>query len=275
MPDRIRGRWVLLIDDVVTTGASAAAWCAGARGGRRGGGLGGALVARERSGRPAGRPGLHPRPRTSRPGEATHAHHRQGQERGSPGARSRVRGTQARTLDRVLDDRTGCHRRVLETRCIAAPRMPTSPRSPSSSMAGSCAAMRWGSAAQAALDEVVDKVERQAVDYKSLKPRVRARPRRKSGSCGPSPTAPRTACHRAANRQEQAVRHRADVRGGRDRRDGGPSGTSSTCSSTPRPSTWPSSTRGRMAPTGSSSPISSAASTPRARGRADGNGPRS
>ena len=77
-----------------------------------------------------------------------------------------------------------------------------------------------GSSYQAALDVVVDKVERQAIDYKE-KPRVRARPeeekddppqdrRRHGGRHG-----------RAADRQDQALRDRADVRGGRGHGDGG------------------------------------------------------
>ena len=44
-----------------------------------------------------------------------------------------------------------------------------------------------GGTYQAALDTVVDKVERQAIDRKE-KPRVRARPRRRRRSCARSPT---------------------------------------------------------------------------------------
>ena len=53
--------------------------------------------------------------------------------------------------------------------------MPTSPTSRSSSTARRSRARRRGSSYQAAIDEVVDKVERQARDFKE-KPRVRSRP---------------------------------------------------------------------------------------------------
>ena len=90
---------------------------------------------------------------------------------------------------------------------------------------------------QAALDDVVDKVERQAVDYKE-KPRLRARPEEEKrilrdladGTAEPRP--------RATDREDEALRDRADVRGGRGRGDGGARVTSSSCSSTPRPSAW-------------------------------------
>ena len=71
---------------------------------------------------------------------------------------------------------------------------------------------------QAALDEVVDKVERQAVDHKS-KPRA-ARP---AGAGEATPAARRRdrgTWARPPDRQDQALRHRADVRGGRRRDDG-------------------------------------------------------
>ena len=48
--------------------------------------------------------------------------------------------------------------------------------------------------------------------------RVRSRRRR---SCARSPTGPREPGHERADRQDQALRDRADVRGGRGRRDGG------------------------------------------------------
>ena len=51
-----------------------------------------------------------------------------------------------------------------------------------------------------------------------------------------SPTGPRTPRRERADRQGQALRHRADVRGGRRRRRWRSSATSSSSSSTPRPS---------------------------------------
>ena len=56
-----------------------------------------------------------------------------------------------------------------------APPTPISPRSPSSSTVRLLRSRATGSSYQEALDAVVDKVERQAVDHKE-KPRLRARP---------------------------------------------------------------------------------------------------
>ena len=72
---------------------------------------------------------------------------------------------------------------------------------------------------QAAIDTVVDKLERQAIDHRE-KPRVRSRPVEEKqllreladGTSEAGPAAP--------DRQDEALRDRADVRGGRDRGDG-------------------------------------------------------
>ena len=111
-----------------------------------------------------------------------------------------------------------------------------------------------GSSYQEALDDVVDKVERQAVDHKE-KPRLRARPeeekqilrRLADGSEGPPPRAP--------DRQGQALRDRADVRGGRRRARWRSSATSSSCSSAPRPSGSPSCTGATTATYGLIEPV--------------------
>ena len=97
-----------------------------------------------------------------------------------------------------------------------------SSRSPCSWMAARCA--RWHGAAshRAATDQVVDRLERQVVDLKERPQQARwsGAPRRTSEPPGPStPRCPRDVA--TQHRQGQAVRHRADVRGGRRGPDGG------------------------------------------------------
>ena len=86
-----------------------------------------------------------------------------------------------------------------------------------------------GSSYQAALDVVVDKVERQAVDHKE-KPRLRARPEEEKQILRRLADGLRGPAERSADRQDEAVRHRADVRGGRRRPDGGAGPPRSSCS---------------------------------------------
>ena len=66
----------------------------------------------------------------------------------------------------------------------------------------------------------VDKVERQAIDHKE-KPRVRARPEEEKTILRRIADGTSEGPRRPPDRQDQALRHRADVRGGRGRGDGG------------------------------------------------------
>ena len=77
-----------------------------------------------------------------------------------------------------------------------------------------------GGTYQAALDTVLDKAERQAVDYKR-KPRLKARPEQEKQILRRIADGTAEASTRTARGQDEALRDRADVRGGRDRRDGG------------------------------------------------------
>ena len=76
-----------------------------------------------------------------------------------------------------------------------------------------------GPSHQAAIDTVTDKVERRAVDHKEKPLRARAR---RTGTCWSASRTGRGTDPRAADREDEAIRHRADVRRGRRRRDGGP-----------------------------------------------------
>ena len=104
---------------------------------------------------------------------------------------------------------------------------------------------------QAGIDTVLDKIERRAVDHRETS-RVRKsrgdRPRRRPAS--PRARAALDADDPRPDRQGQALQHRADVRGGRGRPDGGARPLRSSCSSTPRTSGSRSCTAGARATTG-------------------------
>ena len=118
-------------------------------------------------------------------------------------------------IERLLDDQTDATVELWATAQSAA--ASTSLRSASSSMVRSRAAGRAFELPEA-LDDVVDKVERQAVDHKSSP--ACARPERRSRSSGAWPTV--TAVRREVSIVKTKRFHdRADVRGGRGRRHGG------------------------------------------------------
>ena len=85
---------------------------------------------------------------------------------------------------------------------------------------------------RAAADQVIDRLERQVVDLKAR--RDRATDRRLAAVPDASerraPAAGRPTDRGPAHREAQAVRHRADVRGGRGRPDGRARATTSSCS---------------------------------------------
>ena len=132
-----------------------------------------------------GRLGDHRRPRamsggpilgTETPGpEVTHADHRQGQECRGP---ERVRDYAERKLhrlERLLDDRTDAIVEFSNEHASERRRRPHRRGHAGHRRPGPAQPRRSGSATRPALDTVVDKVERQAVDHKS-KPRIHARP---------------------------------------------------------------------------------------------------
>ena len=196
-------------------------------------------------------------------------------ERSSRARTSRSRSASARTpsassahIERILDDRTDAivelsnehHRSAADAHIVEVTLV----------INGQTLRSRaTGSSYQAALDTVVDKVERQAVDHKE-RPRVRARPTEEKDH--PAPDRRRHGRGRrreSRDRQEQALRHRADVRGGRHRRDGGARPSLLRLRQRRERAGRRSSTPATTATTASSS-RSSAATTPAARRRANG-----
>ena len=117
---------------------------------------------------------------------------------------------------------------------IEALRTRTSSRSRSSSTGRRCGPTRRPNH-RAGVDEVVDKVERRAVDHHE-KPRLRARPAEEKAILRRIADGTAETRSRTADRQDEAVRDRADVRGGRASPGWRSSATSSSSSSTPRPS---------------------------------------
>ena len=158
-----------------------------------------------------------------------------GQELRGPRPGPRLRGAQAhapRAAPRRSHRTPSSSSRSSST---GAPRTPTSSRSRSSSTARRSSRTPRRVSHQAGVDEVVDKLERRAVDHRE-KPRVRSRPEEEKQLLRRIADGTAERRPRAPDRQDEALRDRADVRGGRGRPRWTSSATSSSSSSTPRTS---------------------------------------
>ena len=256
-----RGRWVVLVDDVVTTGATPVGLRGGAPRRRRDRRLGGhrrprALTGRDRR-RSARRLGTGARPTglystppdDSDRREVTRADDRQGQERRGPGPRPRLRRAQARPPRAAARRPHRRHRRALERAPSQRGGRPHRRGHAGHRRPDAAQPCRRAPATRRPSTTVVDKVERQAVDHKE-KPRVRAAADR--GEAHPAVDRRRDAGAGAASRGSS--RPSASPSSRCSRRTRSPrwrsSATRSSSSSTPRTSGSRSSTRATTATTG-------------------------